>query len=322
MVCSYHRSMSKEITGLDLTTALSVSGKKDFILKNPIMVASGTFSNGIELSRELPVQQLGAVVSKGTTVGTRLGNPTPRTMETAAGMLNSIGFQNVGVQSVIRDFAPKWARWDTPVVVNIMGENFQEYLQLAEELEDVAGISALEVNISCPNVEAGGLEFGQDPELAEELIREIRKVSSLPILVKLTPSVADPRPIAYAVEKAGADALTIFNTIPGMAIDVERRKPFLGAKFGGLSVPAIKPVALRHVFLVASETDMPIVASGGIVSGIDVVEFIMAGAVAAQVGTATFVQPNAAWRILNELEKWMVENAQNAISDIHRAALD
>ncbi len=314
--------MNKEINKPDLATALSITGKKEFILKNPIMVASGTFSNGIELSRALPVQDLGAMVSKGTTVGSRLGNPIPRTMETAAGMLNSIGFQNVGVQSVIRDFAPRWANWDTPVVVNIMGENFQEYLQLVQELEDVPGISALEVNISCPNVEAGGLEFGEDPDLAEELIRAICNISSLPILVKLTPSVADPRPIAYAVERAGADALTIFNTIPGMAIDVEKRQPFLGAKFGGLSGPAIKPVALRHVFLVASETDMPIVASGGIVTGVDVVEFIMAGAIAAQVGTATFFQPDAAWRILTELENWMIEHAQNSISDIHRAALD
>jgi dihydroorotate dehydrogenase (NAD+) catalytic subunit len=284
------------------------------------MVGSGTFSNGVELSKRFDINKLGAVVSKGTTLRPRLGNPTPRTVETAAGMLNSIGFQNVGLSAVINDYAPRWQNWDTPVVVNIMGENFSEYIELVEALDGISGVAAVEVNISCPNVEAGGLEFGQDPRLAGELIKAIRESVQLPILVKLTPSVADPRTVAASVAKAGADALTIFNTIPGMAIDIERRKPTLGATFGGLSGPAIKPVALRHVFLVGKEMDIPIVASGGIVSGTDVIEFIMAGASAVQVGTATFVRPDAAWQILNELIIWCDSNGIKSLSEIRGVA--
>ena len=284
------------------------------------MVGSGTFSNGVELSKRFDINKLGAVVSKGTTLRPRLGNPTPRTVETAAGMLNSIGFQNVGLSAVINDYAPRWQNWDTPVVVNIMGENFSEYIELVEALDGISGIAAVEVNISCPNVEAGGLEFGQDPRLAGELIKAIRESVLLPILVKLTPSVADPRIVATSVAKAGADALTIFNTIPGMAIDIEKRKPTLGATFGGLSGPAINPVAMRHVFIVGKEMDIPIVASGGIVSGTDVIEFIMAGASAVQVGTATFVRPDAAWQILNELIIWCDSNGIKSLSEIRGVA--
>jgi dihydroorotate dehydrogenase (NAD+) catalytic subunit len=204
--------------------------------------------------------------------------------------------------------------------VNIMGENFSEYIELVKALDGISGIAGVEVNISCPNVEAGGLEFGQDPRLAGELIKAIRDTVQLPILVKLTPSVADPRIVAASVAKAGADALTIFNTIPGMAIDIDKRKPTLGATFGGLSGPAIKPVALRHVFLVSGEMDIPIVASGGVVSGTDVVEFIMAGASAVQVGTATFVRPDAAWHILDELVAWCDSNGIRSLSEILGAA--
>ena len=313
-------AMASNISSIDLRTQIASSGKTELVLKNPIMVGSGTFSNGVELSKRFDINKLGAVVSKGTTLRPRLGNPTPRTVETAAGMLNSIGFQNVGLSAVINDYAPRWENWDTPVVVNIMGENFSEYIELVEALDGISGIAAVEVNISCPNVEAGGLEFGQDPRLAGELIKAIRESVQLPILVKLTPSVADPRIVAASVAKAGADALTIFNTIPGMAIDIEKRKPTLGATFGGLSGPAIKPVALRHVFIVGKEMDIPIVASGGIVSGTDVVEFIMAGASAVQVGTATFVRPDAAWQILNELVIWCDSNGIKSLSEIRGAA--
>ena len=313
-------TMASNVSTIDLRTQIASSGKSELVLKNPIMVGSGTFSNGVELSKRFDINKLGAVVSKGTTLRPRLGNPTPRTVETAAGMLNSIGFQNVGLSAVINDYAPRWQNWDTPVVVNIMGENFSEYIELVEALDGISGVAAVEVNISCPNVEAGGLEFGQDPRLAGELIKAIRESVQLPILVKLTPSVADPRTVAASVAKAGADALTIFNTIPGMAIDIEKRKPTLGATFGGLSGPAIKPVALRHVFLVGKEMDIPIVASGGIVSGTDVVEFIMAGASAVQVGTATFVRPDAAWQILNELVIWCDSNGIKSLSEIRGVA--
>lgn len=312
--------MVSNIPKIDLQVQIASGGKTELILKNPIMVGSGTFSNGLELSKRFDVDKLGAVVSKGTTLRPRLGNPTPRTVETAAGMLNSIGFQNVGLSAIISDYAPRWEKWDTPVIVNIMGENFSEYIELVEALDEIPGIAGVEVNISCPNVEAGGLEFGQDPQLAGELIKAIRESVQLPILVKLTPSVSDPRIVAESVAKAGADALTIFNTIPGMAIDIDKRKPTLGATFGGLSGPAIKPVALRHVFLVSKEMDIPIVASGGVVSGTDVVEFVMAGASAVQVGTATFVRPDAAWQILAELVAWCDFNKVSSLAEIHGAA--
>jgi len=235
-------------------------------------------------------------------------------------MINSIGFQNIGVSALIREIAPVWARWQVPAIANIMGYTREEYGALAARLDGVPGVAGLEVNISCPNVEAGGLEFGQDPHAAAAVVREVAAHTSLPFLVKLTPSVADIRPIARAVEDAGAHALTVANTIPAMAIDIRRRRPVIPNGFGGLSGPAIKPIAIRNVFLSSSVVDIPVVASGGIMSGTDAVEFIMAGATAVQVGTATFLDPAAPWRILEELEAWCAAEGVERIEEIRGAA--
>ncbi|MCK9485164.1 MAG: dihydroorotate dehydrogenase [Dehalococcoidia bacterium] len=305
---------------MDLTVNLAPHHKTELRLRNPIMTASGTFSNGLELAKYHDVDALGAIVSKGTTLRPRRGNATPRTAETAAGMLNSIGFQNIGVSALIKTIAPVWERWDVPAIVNIMGETLDEYGTLAARLEGVPGVAGLEVNVSCPNVEAGGLEFGQVPEQAAAVVREVAAHSTLPMLVKLTPSVSDIRPIAMAVEAAGAQALTVTNTIPAMAIDVRTRRPVLSTGSGGLSGPAVKPIAMRNVYLASSVVDIPVVASGGAMTGLDVVEFVMAGATAVQVGTATFLDPAAPWSILAEFEAWCAAEGVTCVDEIRGVA--
>ncbi len=305
---------------VDLSVELAPARKQELHLRNPVMTASGTFSNGLEFARRFDVDQLGALVSKGTTLRPRHGNPQPRTVETPAGMINSIGFQNIGVARLIRDVAPVWERWQAPVLVNIMGDTVSEYGQLAARLDAVPGVAGLEVNISCPNVAVGGLEFGQDPRAAAEVVDEVQRHSSLPFAVKLTPSVADIRPVVEAVAEAGADAITVMNTIPAMAIDVDRRRPAIATTFGGLSGPAIKPIALRNVYLAASVTAIPIVGSGGIASGRDALEFIMAGATAVQVGTETFRDPRAPWRVLEELTAWCEQEGVQSLDEVIGAA--
>ena len=304
----------------DLSVVLAPGSKQELILRNPVMTGSGTSSNGIELARQFNVDALGALVSKGTTLRPRLGNPQPRTVETPAGMINSIGFQNVGVGTLIREIAPVWERWQVPVIVNIMGETLSEYGTLAGRLEGVPGVAALEVNVSCPNVAAGGMEFGQDAEAAAAVVHEVRRHSALPCIVKLTPEVADIRPIVEAVAHAGADAVTVMNTVPALAIDVPNRRPAIATTFGGLSGPAIKPIALRNVYLAASIEAAPVIASGGIESGLDAVEFILAGAAAVQVGTATFRNPHAPWDVLDELEAWCEAEGVERLDEIVGAA--
>ncbi|MPZ99921.1 MAG: dihydroorotate dehydrogenase [Dehalococcoidia bacterium] len=305
---------------MDLSVNLAPHHKVELRLRNPVMTGSGTSSNGVELAKHYDVEQLGALVSKGTTLRPRRGNPTPRTVETPAGMINSIGFQNIGVNALIQQVAPIWEQWTVPAIVNIMGDTLEEYGLLAARLDGIPGVAGLEVNISCPNVEVGGLEFGQDPELAVDVVREVARNTSLPYLVKLTPSVADIRPVAEAVALAGAHALTVSNTIPALAIDVKRRRPALANVFGGLSGPAVKPIALRNVYLAASVVDIPVVASGGIMSGEDALEFIMAGATAVQVGTATFLDPEAPWRIVRELTAWCETEGVARLDDVRGAA--
>ncbi len=305
---------------MDLSVNLAPHHKLELRLRNPVLTASGTFSNGTEIAKHFDVGELGAIVSKGTTVRPRRGNPTPRTVETAAGMINAIGFQNIGVGALIRSVTPIWARWEVPAIVNIMGDNIGEYGTLARRLDGVEGVSALEVNISCPNVDAGGLEYGQDPLAAAAVVSEVARHSSLPMIVKLTPSISDIRPIVESVADAGAHAITVANTIPAMAIDIERRCPVIPNAFGGLSGPAIKPIALRLVWQAAQVSPIPIVASGGIWTGGDAIEFLMAGASAVQVGTASFVEPEAPWRVLRELSEWCDSHGVDAIDELVGAA--
>ena len=301
---------------VDLSVTIGAGSKQELTLRNPVMVASGTFSNGIEFAKRFDVDALGAICSKGTTLRPRRGNNQPRTVETPSGMINSIGFQNIGVGALIAEVAPVWERWQVPVLVNIMGETIAEYGQLAERLDGVPGVAGLEVNISCPNVEAGGLEFGQDPVQAAAVVSEVRRKTGLPFTVKVTPNVGDIRPIARAVEDAGADAITVMNTIPSMAIDIRRRRPVLATTFGGLSGPAIKPVALRLVYLTAGVTKLPILAAGGVSSGTDAIEFFMAGASAVQVGTATFRDPRTPWRVLQEITDWCEAEGVRSLGEI------
>lgn len=292
---------------------LAPKSKHGLLLANPVMTASGTFGYGTEYSHLFDIQRLGAIICKGTTLKPREGNPQPRLVETAAGVLNSIGLQNIGVEALIREKAPLWAGWKVPVIVNIAGETTAEYAQLASELEGVAGISALEVNISCPNVKAGGAEFGTDPASAAKVTAAVKKATSLPVQVKLTPNTTDIVRVATAVAEAGADAISLINTLKGTAIDIARRRPLLGNISGGLSGPAIKPVALYMVYQVAGAVAVPVVGCGGIATASDALEFIMAGASAIQIGAANFNNPRAPLDVLEGIEKFM---AQEGIKDI------
>jgi len=253
-------------------------------------------------------------------LGPREGNPQPRLAETPSGLLNSIGLQNVGVEALVKEKAPMWATWQVPVIVNIAGESIDDYNSLAARLDRVAGVSGLEVNIGCPNVKSGGMEFGTDPRAAAAVTAAVKKASSLPVIVKLTPNVTSIVEIAEAVVDAGADALCLINTLKGMAIEVSTRKPSLGNICGGLSGPAIKPVALHMVYQVANRVKLPIVGCGGIMSAQDALEFIMAGASAVEVGTAQFVNPRALLDVLEGIEDFMRREGVKDISEIVGAA--
>jgi dihydroorotate dehydrogenase (NAD+) catalytic subunit len=287
--------------------------KQSVVLANPVMTASGTFSFGLDEAHAFDVQQLGAVVTKTVTLKPRAGSPQQRTTETPAGMLNAIGLQNPGVDAVVREMAPRWAAWRTPAVVSILGATIEEYGELAARLDGVEGVSAIEVNISSPNARRGGMEFGQDAETAAAVTREVVRNTALPVVIKLTPNVTDIVAVARSVVDAGADVLCVINTLQAMAIDVRGRRPTIGSTFAGLSGPAIKPVALRMVYQVAGAVDIPIVGCGGITSGRDAVEFLMAGATAVQVGTASFANPRAPLDVLEGLQRFM---ADEGIEDV------
>ncbi len=280
------------------------------------MTASGTFGYGTEYKHIFDIQKLGAIICKGTTLKPRNGNPQPRLVETAGGVLNSIGLQNIGVDALIKEKAPAWASWRIPVIVNIAGEAIDDYARLASQLDGVAGISGLEVNISCPNIKAGGAEFGANPDSAAEVTTAVRKVTSLPMLVKLTPNTSDIAKVAVAVAEAGADAISLINTLKGMAIDITKHKPLLGNITGGLSGPAIKPVALYMVYEVAGAVDIPVIGGGGIATASDALEFIMAGATAIQVGTASFANPRAPLDILAGIKQFMKKEGINNLTDL------
>jgi dihydroorotate dehydrogenase (NAD+) catalytic subunit len=298
-----------------LAIDLITGGKRSLSLANPVMTASGTFSNGIEYQKVFDIQRLGAIVSKAITRKPRRGNVQPRIVETPAGMINSIGLQNIGIAAIIRDVAPIWATWRVPVIANIAGETVGDYAELAARLDGVPGVSGIEMNISCPNVESG-LEFGVDPRAAGEVTHAVRRQTGLPLIVKLTPNVNDIVAVAQAVVDAGADALTLINTYPAMKIDVHSRRPALGWGSGGLSGPALKPIAVRLVYLVSQQVEVPIIGCGGITTPEDAVEFLMAGASAVQVGTATFRNPRAPLDVLEGLESLFRDEGIEAVADI------
>jgi len=305
---------------VNLSVELAPKHHRGLLLANPVMTASGTFGYGTEYRHLFDIQELGAIVCKGTTLEPREGNPQPRLAETACGLLNSIGLQNIGVRAVIDDKAPIWASWRVPVIVNIAGESVDDYAQMAGALEGVAGISAIEVNIGCPNVKAGGAEFGANPHSAARVVAAVKARTALPVLVKLTPNTTDIAEVAVAVAEAGADAISLINTLKGMVIDVARRRPLLGNITGGLSGPAIKPVALYMVYEVAGAVDVPVVGCGGITTASDAVEFIMAGASAIQVGTANLTDPSTPFDVLQGIKQFMEKEGVENIRELIGAA--
>lgn len=285
-------------------------------LKNPVMTASGTFGYGEEYADYVDLNQLGGIVVKGLSLKPRMGNPPPRIMETAGGMLNAVGLQNVGVDVFIEEKLPFLRKYDVAVIANIYGESTLEYAKVAKKLSEAPGVSALEVNISCPNVKKGGLSFGCDPKAAAEVTRRVKAETQLPVIVKLTPNVTDITVIAQVVEEAGADAVSLINTLTGMSIDLKTRTPHLKNITGGLSGPAIKPVALRMVWQVAQKVKIPVIGIGGIMTDEDALEFMVAGASAVQIGTANFINPCATIEIIEGIRHYLRHNKIKNINDI------
>ncbi|MGI8484591.1 MAG: dihydroorotate dehydrogenase [Thermomicrobiales bacterium] len=300
----------------DLAVDLAPNNPRELVLRNPVIPASGCFGYGLEYGNFVDVERLGAFVSKGITPHARSGNPMPRIAETPAGMLNAIGLQNPGIRSFIRKYPKIWEQWDVPAIVNVSAETIEDFAMMARQLDEQPGIAALEINISCPNVAAGGYCFGWDPQMSADVTRAVRQATTLPVIVKLSPGAVDIISIAQAVEEAGADAISLINTLVGMQIDVRRRRPILANLTGGLSGPAVKPVAVRMVYQVASAVQIPVIGIGGISGLQDALEFFMAGASAIEIGTAIFTDPTMLVRLVDELEQWLAVNGIARLSDI------
>lgn len=283
------KDMSCQLAGLELS--------------NPILTASGTFGYGLEFSPYGDLAKLGGLVVKGLSLSPRAGNLTPRIVETACGLLNAIGLQNIGAETFVREKLPHLPWRDTRVIANLYAQSVEEFAELAERLVQEEGIAGLEVNVSCPNVAKGGLAFGQDPVQAASVCRAVKEVSgSKPVMVKLTPNVTDIRSVASAVQEAGADAISLINTLSGMSVDIHTRRPRLANVQGGLSGPAIKPVALHKVYQVCQEVNIPVVGLGGITSAADILEFLLVGAQAVEVGSANFLRPDMSFKLVDDLQ--------------------
>ncbi len=287
-------------------------------LKNPVMTASGTFGYGQEYTPFVDLNRLGAIILKGITLKPKAGNPPRRVIETPSGMLNAIGLQNVGVEVLIKEKLPYLKKFNTPVIINISGDTMEEYVKLAGILGEVSaemGVSGLEINISCPNVKKGGMAWGTDAKETYKIVSSIRKATTLPLIVKLTPNVTDIKIIAQAAEEAGADALSLINTLVGMVVDIDSRRPKLANVSGGLSGPAVKPMALWMVWQVFQTVSIPVIGIGGIIKVEDALEFIIAGARAIEIGTANFVNPRVTVEIIKGIEKYLIENS---IEDVEK----
>ncbi len=285
-------------------------------LRNPVMPASGTFGYGEEFAPYLDLRRLGAIVTKGLSLNPKAGNPMPRIAETTSGMLNAIGLQNVGVDAFVAKKCPYYRGLDTPVIANFFGNTLEEYGEVARRLADVPEVTALELNISCPNVKQGGIVFGTDPRAAAEVVSLVRMQNAKPLIVKLSPNVTDITVIARAVEEAGADAISCINTITGMAVDIRTRQPKIANRTGGLSGPAIRPVAVRMVHQVVQAVKIPVIGIGGIMTAADALEFLIVGAKAVQVGTANFVDPGAMTAIIDGIEAFLVEEGLGDVNQI------
>jgi dihydroorotate dehydrogenase (NAD+) catalytic subunit len=294
-------------------------------LKNPVMTASGTFGYGEEYAEFVDLNMLGAVVVKGISLEPMQGNPSPRICETACGMLNAIGLQNVGLKSFLKDKLPYLKNFDTKIVVNILGKNIQEYVRLSKSLDD-AGVDAIELNVSCPNVKKGGIAFGTNKKILAKLITKVKQsVSNATVIVKLSPNVSNIQDFAKTAEDSGSDAISLINTIPGMAIDIETRRPKLANVIGGLSGPAIKPIALRMVWEASGAVGIPVIGVGGIINADDAIEFMLAGAAAIQVGTGNFLNPRATSDIIEGIQLYLkrkaIHDIKKVIGSINRLVL-
>ena len=285
-------------------------------LKNPVMTASGTFGYGTEYADFMDINRLGAIIVKGTTLNPRQGNPYPRMAETPSGMLNAVGLQNKGVDYFVDHIYPEVQKIDTAVIVNVSGSCIDDYVQTASIINTLDGIPAIELNISCPNVKQGGMAFGVNPESAAQVVSAVRKAYDKTLIVKLSPNVTDITEIARAVEGAGADSVSLINTMLGMAIDAEKRKPILSTITGGMSGPAVKPVALRMVWQTAKAVKIPVIGLGGICSATDAIEFLLAGASAIQIGTANFIDPSISEKVIDGIADYLQRHNFNSVQDI------
>ena len=289
---------------------------KDLQLKNPVMTASGTFGYGEEYADFVDLNKLGGIIVKGTTINHREGNMYPRMVETPSGMLNAVGLQNKGVNYFISDIYPRIKDLDTEVIINVSGAKIEDYVAVCEKVNDLDNIHAIEVNISCPNVKQGGMAFGTTCAGAASVVKAVREAYDKTLIVKLSPNVTNIAEIARAVEAEGADRVSLVNTFLGMAIDVEKRKPYLSTVTGGLSGPCIRPIAVRMVYQVAQAVKVPVIGLGGIMNGRDAIEFLLAGATAVQVGTANFVDPSVTGKIVDEIEEYLNRHNISSINEI------
>jgi dihydroorotate dehydrogenase (NAD+) catalytic subunit len=296
-----------------MNLAVEIAGLR---FKNPLIAASGTFGYGVEYEGLLDLSRLGGLVSKGLYMEARDGCPTPRIAETPSGLLNAIGLQGVGVRTFVKDLLPRLARFDTVVLVNVCGDTVDEYAEVTRVLDGAPGVHGLEINISCPNVKKGGMAFGGDPVMTHEVIKAVRKATRLPVIPKLSPNVGDITVFARAAEDAGADALSCINTVLGLAVDVEARRPRLAFGTGGLSGPAIRPIAVRMAWQAARAVKIPVIGIGGITSAGDALEFLIAGCRAVQVGTANFVDPGLYDRILDELRGYLERHGLEDVNQV------
>lgn len=299
-----------------LQVDLAPKNPRELVLRNPVIPASGCFGYGQEYSHVIDVQRLGAFCSKGITMNHRNGNPMPRITETPAGMLNAIGLQNPGIDGFIKKYPPIWEKWDVPAIVNFSADTVEDFAIMARKLDDVPGVAGLEVNISCPNIHAGGFCFGWDARMSADVAKAVREATTLPIIVKLSPGAVDIAEIAAAVAEQGVDAISLINTLVGMSIDPVTRTSRIANMTGGLSGPAVKPVAVRQTFQVAQAVDIPIIGLGGIMGLDDALEFFMAGATAVQMGTAIFSHPAAPIRLIDDLQTWLDAQGCTSIMDI------
>ncbi len=299
-----------------LSVDLAPNNPRELVLRNPVIAASGCFGYGEEYASVIDVQRLGAFVSKGITPHHRSGNAMPRILETPSGMLNAIGLQNPGISGFIKKYPPKWERWSVPAIVNISAEAVEDYAMMAARLDEIPAIAGIEVNVSCPNIACGGYCFGWDAEMTADVTRAVRNATTLPLIVKLSPGATDVVAIAQAAEAEGADAISLINTLVGMTIDVKHRRPMLANHTGGLSGPAVKPIAVRMVYQVAAAVKVPVIGMGGIMNLHDALEFFLAGATAIQIGTGIFVDPGLPLRMIDQLQAWLADEGFASVHQI------